>query len=107
MSLLTFFNLLINSLVILVGLWMLYAPIPRRILRNGRTPILHMVRTFGVVLVLQAGVRIAVEAFEPSMELREVLRLVIGLISLAAVVALARFLRWMVERALAVQEERS
>lgn len=104
MSALQIFNLVVNAVVIAGCSWCLWSPLPRKILRNGRTPILHMIRIFALVLLTQSAVRIAIEVFEPSMTAREVLRLTVGLISVAAVIALVRFTIWIIEQALREEE---
>lgn len=98
---LLFLNVTINVVVIALCAWCLWSPLPRRFLHNGRTPILNMIRVFAIVLLLQAAVRIGVEVFDPNETVREVLRMVIGIISVGAAAMLVRFIRWVIEQALA------
>jgi len=90
-----FANVMVNAFVIAGGLTILLSPLARKFLRNGKTRLLHLVRVLVILLIVQAGLRIGIEAVQHPGDVREVIRLAIGLTSLGAIIAIGQFL-WMV-----------
>lgn len=92
-------NVLINSFVIAGGATILLSPLSRRFLRNGKTPLLNLIRAVTVAVMVQAALRIWIETVDDG-DLREGIRLGIGLTSMAVILATGRFLWGVIERAL-------
>jgi len=97
-------NVAINSLVIGGGALILLSPLSRKFLRNGRTPLLNLTRTIVAAIIVQALLRIWIESVEDG-DLRELIRIGIGLTSFAVIVAVGRFLWGVIDGALRSKDE--
>lgn len=98
-------NVVVNAMVVGGGLTILLSPLAKRVLRNGQTPLLWLLRVIVFALVVQAGLRIWIEALHSDSQAQEALRIVIGLTSMAVIIAVANFLWDIIQDALRHADE--
>lgn len=99
-------NIVVNAFVMGGGLAVLLSPLSRKFLRNGKTPLLQLIRALVGMLTFQGALRMCIELV-PGLKNRErpgtaseAIRFLIGLTSFGAILAIAQYLWTVIEDAL-------